>query len=91
MGFLHPRYTEEHHLNIGGVAGQERRGPQFTIPLCKWHHRGEPVFPVACPSVELTREIMGPSLKLNAKLFRETFGDDHALLEQTNKVIGETP
>lgn len=88
MGFGRANGTEQHHLNTGGVAGQLRRGDEFSIPLCRWHHRGEPVYPISCPSVLVTEEVLGPSLKLTAKLFRETFGDDDTLLALTNRLTG---
>lgn len=79
---------EEHHLNFDGKAGQARRGPQFTIGLCRWHHRGEPIFPTRNPSVEFTRRMLGASLKHESIRFRQQFGDDDKLLTETNRIIG---
>lgn len=78
---------EEHHLNEFGWAGHARRGPEFTIGLCPWHHRGEPLFPSASPSVARTRALLGPSLAKEPIRFRQVFGDDDDLLRQTNEVI----
>lgn len=77
-------YPEIHHLNLGGKAGQKRRGDAFTIPLCTWHHQGQPLDGF---TVSQTREIRGPSLKLESKAFRERFGSDDAQLAKTNELI----
>lgn len=87
LGFV--VFPEEHHLNEFGHAGQARRGPEFTIGLCRWHHRGEPVLPNTRPSIVTSRTLLGPSLKHESVAFRATFGTDDELLEQTNRAIGE--
>lgn len=69
---------EIHHLNEGGHAGQKRRGDEFTIGLCSWHHRGIKSF---------LSGTLGPSLALNSREFRECFGSDDQLLEEQNKLI----
>ena len=75
-----PSPTEAHHLTLGGLAGQKRRGDEFQIPLCSWHHR-------AVRPVGMTRELMtrlyGPSLALDSKQFRFAYGDDDSLLAIT--------
>jgi hypothetical protein len=75
---------EIHHLNLGGKAGQKRRGDPFTIPLGKWHHQAQP------PSGESTssaRVLYGPSLKYHSRAFREKYGSDDELLEKVNAEI----
>jgi hypothetical protein len=76
-----PNRTEEHHLNLDGKAGQKRRGDEFSIPLCQWHHRSVTVH-------EYTQGEMhwryGPSLAKESKAFRERYGSDDLLLELTN-------
>jgi hypothetical protein len=77
-------YPEIHHLNEDGKAGQERRGDEFTVPLCPWHHRG------VCMQgyVETQMLLMlGPSLKLHSRLFRERFGTDDVILAKVDAEI----
>jgi hypothetical protein len=66
---------EIHHLNLGGRAGQKRRGDEFTIPLCAWHHQGH------------KPERFGPSLKWNSKAFRAKYGRDDDLLAKVNDLM----
>jgi hypothetical protein len=79
-GFPNFHY-EVHHLNVGGKAGQKRRGHDFTIPLCEWHHRG------IGPCDE---DIYGPSLAKQSKAFRARYGTDDDLLAYTNEMITES-
>lgn len=76
---------EIHHLNLGGKAGQKRRGHDFTIPLCCWHHQG---IPVGRATKQEMRDYWGPSLKLESRQFRATLGTDDELLAETNRLIG---
>lgn len=85
LTFKVPQKTEIHHQNAGGHAGQKKLGNRFTIPLCGWHHRGEPL------SVKTKTEMTaayGPSLAEQSKAFRLTFGDDLDLLGKADKLIG---
>ena len=81
---LQQQPTEEHHLNLGGKAGQKRRGKEYSIPLCIWHHRGEPPMYMTAMKARLT---FGPSLARNSKEFRGMFGTDDELLASTNKKL----
>lgn len=74
--------TEVHHL----LSGNKRRGGEYTIPLCRWHHRGvtDGVF-----GVDAHEAALGPSLARSSKRFREVFGDDEALLALTNDRLRE--
>lgn len=72
---VHP---EIHHLNGGGHAGQKRRGDEFTIPLCQWHHQGKPM-----PGTPVD----GPTLKYHSRAFRQRYGTDDALLSRVNSII----
>jgi len=74
--------VEIHHLNLDGKAGQERRGDEFTIPLCAWHHQGNPGSRMTPKASET---LFGPSLKLHSKRFRAEFGSDNELLALTNQ------
>ena len=75
---------EIHHLNEGGAAGRKRRGHEFTICLCRWHHQGE--LPRGMREFQAEMQY-GPSLKRASKRFRETFGTDDQLLEYQNRIL----
>lgn len=73
--------ADVHHLLSGG----RRRGHQFTIPLCPWHHRGlQQDRWVSGPQLD---KYLGPSLARAPKSFRAEFGDDETLLETVNKLL----
>lgn len=76
--------TEVHHLLVGGKHGQKRRGHAFTIGLCGWHHQG--TRPQGMHERE-GRKAYGPSFKLHARAFRETYGQDDELLDYQNTLI----
>jgi len=69
---------EIHHLTVGGRHGQRRRGHDYTIGLCTYHHRGQP---------DGYGHKRGPSYALAPKAFRATFGDDDFLLQYQNELI----
>lgn len=71
--------TEIHHLNENGQPGQARRGDEFTIPLCIWHHRG-----VGYRSDD---QRFGPSWARGTRPFREVYGSDDDLLGFANRLI----
>jgi len=79
-------YPEIHHLTVGGRHGQKRRGHNFTIGLCSYHHRGD----VGFSTRELCELAYGPSYALQPKRFRETFGQDDELLAYQNRLIGQS-
>lgn len=76
--------TEAHHLNLGGRAGQKRRGDDYQIPLGTWHHRG---VPPAGMSRSQALHYFGPSLASHSKAFRSIFGVDEVLLADTNEQL----
>ena len=80
--YRQPFPTEAHHLNLDGKAGQKRRGDEFSIPLCQWHHVGK-----LTPGVALVAmtALYGPSLARQSKRFREVFGNDDHLLSITDE------
>lgn len=80
------RQPEIHHLNLGGLAGQKRRGHDDTVPLCPWHHRSECVNGF---STAVMAQAFGPSLARESKAFRERYGTDDELLARVNLLIGE--
>lgn len=74
--------VEIHHLLSGG----RRRGHQFTIPLCKWHHRGDSILPK-----EQAANAWGASLANGSKPFHERYGSDDELLAKVNELINASP
>jgi hypothetical protein len=78
---------EVHHLNLGAHAGQVRRGDEFTIGLCPYHHQGRP-HPAFLP--DQVRDILGPSLAKAPNTFRQVFGSDDALLAWQNELLERT-
>lgn len=70
------RFPELHHITDGG----RRKGDTFLLPLCSWHHRGEP------PSIDMTKRaaqiLMGPNLRDNKKQFIERYGTEMELFEE---------
>jgi hypothetical protein len=82
--YKQPCPTTEHHLNLGGRAGQRRRGDDYSVPLCEWHHQGTPPVEVTASQAAF---MYGPSLARTSKLFRATYGTDDQLLARTNELI----
>jgi hypothetical protein len=79
LGYVQP--ADMHHL----LSGTHRRGDKATIPLCPFHHRG--VWNDRFHSLKFAKTLLGPSLALEPKAFRERFGDDAALLAKANALI----
>lgn len=79
------RPAEIHHLNLDGKAGQKRRGDEYTIPLCRWHHQGDELIGNATPIGMAI--LLGPSLKLESRKFRAKYGRDDALLAKVDDLI----
>jgi hypothetical protein len=77
--------AEVHHIVDKGYR-RLSGGDEATLPLCAWHHRGEPWidFPVS-----YMRERFGPSMKLESKAFTEEFGTQRKLLAKVNDTIGK--
>jgi hypothetical protein len=80
------REAEIHHLKSGNL----RLGHDFTIGLCKWHHRGEPIGRNALGDEIGSIHIAGPSLAEGAKTFHWEYGQDDYLLKYQNELIGWT-
>lgn len=72
--------TEVHHLTDCST----RLGHDATIPLCVWHHRGEP--PEGTTKAE-ARITFGPSFADGRRPFAAAFGSDQQLLELTNAML----
>lgn len=77
---------EKHHLLTTGMHGNgRRRGEQFTIGLCQYHHRG-----AHAVGGERAREMAvnyGPSYADQPRKFREVFGDDDGLLAEQERLL----
>lgn len=69
-----------HHLKSGNM----RRGHEYGIGLCVWHHRGHPLPGLTSPQM---RELFGPSLMDGSRLFHETYGSDDELLAMQNRLL----
>jgi RecA-dependent nuclease len=69
-----------HHI----VSGGKRKGNQYTLPLCSWHHRGVKPYPVV---ISVLRSI-GPSLAGGSKPFVARWGTELELLDKVNQLIG---
>lgn len=69
---------EVHHLTVGGKHGAPRRGHEYTVGLCTYHHRGE---------ADGYGHARGPSYAKAPKAFRATFGPDEDLLAKQNELI----
>ena len=82
--YKQPYPTQEHHLNLGGMAGQKRRGDDYSIPLCEWHHVGRKHTDI---DLEAMTALYGPSLARQSKKFREVFGKDDDLLKLTDEQL----
>jgi hypothetical protein len=76
--------TTEHHLNLGGKAGQKRIGDHASIPLGPWHHQGYP--PPGMTAVDAAIKY-GPSLARQSRQFRAAYGVDEILLARTNELL----
>lgn len=71
---------EVHHLLDCG----RRRGHDFTISLCSWHHRG---ILIGGKTTEFMEETWGPSVAHGTRLFKDRFGTDDELLAEQNKIL----
>jgi hypothetical protein len=77
LGYVQP--PDIHHQLSGG----RRKADAATIPLCPYHHRG--VWNDRFTHLRLASTLLGPSLALEPKRFREQFGTDEELATQVEK------
>lgn len=76
--------VEIHHQ----LSGSTRLGHMYTVPLCTWHHRGEPSNGLSATTMSA---VHGPSLARSSRLFRQHFGTDAQMLARVNaRLEGET-
>lgn len=76
--------TEAHHIVDNGYR-RLSGGHSSTLPLGRYHHRGEPRDGMQEYEME---SIYGPSLKLNKKAFVTRFGTERELLAKVDAQIG---
>ena len=79
LGFF--SLPQAHHL----LSGNVRRGHQFSIPLCPYHHVSQ--LPSGAKSSKAIATLLGPSLARESKRFHERFGTDDELLAKVNELI----
>jgi hypothetical protein len=84
IGTLLP--VEVHHLVDKGYR-KHSGGNQATIPLCNWHHRGEPIIN---HSTTWMRGMFGPSMYWEAKEFARLYGSQRDLLARVNELLSKT-
>lgn len=72
-----------HHLVDKGYR-KHSGGNQATLPLCPWHHRGEPPTDFTVAYMHSTR---GPSMHWHGKEFTHRYGSQRALLALVNEKI----
>lgn len=75
--------AEVHHLVDKGYR-KHSGGNQATIPLCHWHHRGEPIID---HSVTWMRSMFGPSMFHEAREFAWAYGSQRELLAKVNELL----
>jgi hypothetical protein len=76
---------EIHHLVDKGYR-KHSGGNQATIPLCAWHHRGEPPIDF---TVRFMRARYGPSMRLESREFAKVYGTQRELLARVNEMLKE--
>jgi hypothetical protein len=84
-GQSQPNRTEAHHLVDKGYR-EHSGGDEATIPLCGWHHRGEPKKSHSKTEMGF---IYGPSLATSKSFFVKRYGTERELLARVNDTIGK--
>lgn len=78
-----PLRTEAHHLVDKGnrvLSG----GHMATVPMCGWHHRGEPLYPHTSKEMHF---LYGPSMARSPGEFKARYGSQRKLLRLTDKKL----
>jgi hypothetical protein len=73
--------VEAHHIVDGGYR-KHSGGHQATLPLGKWHHRGEPL--TTEWTVKEMTATFGPSLAKSKREFIRVFGTERELLAKVD-------
>lgn len=77
------KVPEIHHLVDKGYR-KHSGGNQATIPLCAWHHRGEPEMDKTVTQMRMMR---GPSMTLERREFDKVYGSQRELLARVNELL----
>ena len=80
-----PLPTEAHHLVDKGTR-KHSGGHDATIPLCRWHHRGECVEYMSSREMHL---VYGPSLARRKREFIACYGTEREMLAETDERLKE--
>jgi hypothetical protein len=75
--------AEMHHLVDKGYR-KHSGGNNATLPLCEWHHRGQPPMDFTVAYMHSTR---GPSMHWHGKEFTQRYGTQRELLAKVNEAI----
>ena len=86
-GYKTPCGTVEMHHIVDKGYRKHSGGNQATIPLGKWHHRGEPLMD---RTVTYMRHMYGPSMALEKRAFNEHYGSQRELLAKVNELLRES-
>lgn len=73
---------EHHHLTDCG----RRRGHDFSIELCRYHHQGD-MFPMIEAGYKANALVYGPSFGKDKPGFLAMYGTDDSLLEFQNALV----
>lgn len=74
-----------HHIVDKGYR-EHSGGDYATLPLCPWHHRGEPPNGLTLDEALFAA---GPSLRYSKKRFIQTYGTERELLAEIEQRIAE--
>lgn len=77
--------ADMHHIVDKGYR-RLSGGDKATLPLCPWHHRGDP--PPGF-SEDTAIHHAGPSLKLHKRKFIQRYGTERELLVEVDRRIEE--
>jgi hypothetical protein len=75
--------ADMHHLVDKGYR-RLSGGDAATLPLCEWHHRGQPR---GDRSADEMLYLAGPSLDRHKKLFIKIYGTERELLAECNAMV----
>jgi hypothetical protein len=71
-------------IDIHHMVEGYRLGNKYTLPLCPYHHRGDPPDGI---SLKLAFKIYGPSLRREKKQFKARFGNERELLDEVDALV----
>ena len=75
--------VEAHHIVDMGYR-KHSGGHQATIPLCEWHHRGNPRLGFSASHMA---EMYGPSMARSKRKFVARYGTERQLLASVDSLI----